>query len=397
VIALGGKSGQSTVFMKGSSFSPQYAGLLNAALAHSFDFDDTHVGGVLHPGATAIPAALAQAELSKCDGKTLLLGIALGYEISCRVGRAYNTGGIVRGFHNTATAGIFGAVAAIAKIRGLSLDQVKNAFGLAGSKASGSQQFLDNGAWNKRLHPGFAVHDAFVVITLAEAGVVGATRPLEGKHGALQAYSATPSTAGLADGLGSEWVFRTTAIKPFPACRMTHGAIELVSIVAEQTKGNGKTLEKITVALSPHCHTVVGLSNPNKVHPKVTVDGQFSIYYQVAIAWLYGMDMGWAMYEKTQMEDPMVAELCDKVEATVNDNVSKLETRVSFKWTDGSITEVERDYPLGEVQHPLSKERIHGKYFGMARPAYGEAKARAILDVIEDIDNRNSLDLMTLL
>ncbi|KAK5633302.1 hypothetical protein RRF57_009016 [Xylaria bambusicola] len=395
VIALGGKTGQSTVFTKGNVFSLQYAGLLNAALAHSFDFDDTHASSILHPGATTIPAALAQAEALNSDGKTLLLGIAVGYEITCRIGRAYNYGGYTRGFHNTTTAGIFGAVAAISKIKGLSLDQVKNAFGLAESKAAGSMQFLDNGSWNKRLHPGFAVHDAFVAVALAEAGVVGATRPIEGKYGALHSYSATSTTAGLTDNLGSEWIFRETAIKPFPACRMTHSAIEAVSNVAKEAEG--KTVEHITVALSTSCYQIVGPPDANRIHPRTIVDGQFSMYYQVAIACLHGMDIGWAMYDKSQMESPEVAALCDKVEVVIQDDVADLAVRLTVKWTDGTATEASQVFPLGEQEHPFVKERVRGKFLRMVAPAYDRHTAQAILATIEEIDRRSTRDLMKLL
>jgi 2-methylcitrate dehydratase PrpD len=65
------------------------------------------------------------------------------------------------GFHNTATAGILGAVAAIARLRNLPVLTVKMAFGIAGSKAAGSMPYLNIGCWSKRLHPGFAVYDAF--------------------------------------------------------------------------------------------------------------------------------------------------------------------------------------------------------------------------------------------
>ncbi|GAP92563.2 putative family protein [Rosellinia necatrix] len=401
VVALGGRSGRSTVFTKGRAFSPQYAGLLNAALAHSFDFDDTHASSILHPGATAIPAALAQAELLGSDGRTLLLGIAVGYEVTCRIGRGFNYGGYTRGFHNTATAGVFGAVAAIAKVKGLPLGRVRDAFGLAGSRAAGSMQFLDNGSWNKRLHPGFAVHDAFVAVALAEAGVVGATRPIEGRYGALRSFSATPTAAGLTDGLGAEWIFGETAIKPFPACRMTHSAIEVVSGVAKDNNAAGeknkKTVERITVALSPGCYPVVGPADANKVHPRTIVDAQFSMYYQVAVAWLHGMDVGWAMYDRACMESAEVAALCERVEVVVRDDVADLEARVAFAWADGTTTEAGQVFPLGEAQHPLSRERVHGKFLKTVAPAYDEGTARAILDTIGGLEGRNTVDLMKLL
>lgn len=397
VTALGGKSGTSTVFTKGKSFSPQYAGFLNAALAHSFDFDDTHASSILHPGATAIPAALAQSEAQNSSGATLLLGIAVGYEVTCRIGRALNYGGYTRGFHNTATAGIFGAVAAISRIKRLSLAQTRDAFGIAGSKAAGSMQFLDNGSWNKRLHPGFAVHDAFVAVALAEAGVVGATRPIEGRYGVLHSFSATATTEGLTEGLGSMWIFRETAVKPFPACRMTHSAIEVVSGIAKEAAEAGKVVERITVALSPGCFPIVGPAEPNKIHPKTVVDAQFSMYYQVAISWLYGMDIGWGMYEKSKMESAEVAALCEKVKVVIREDVVDLAARVTFTWTDGTTTEARQDVPLGEEEHPFERKRIQDKFRRMVARAYDEGTADDILHKISGLEVGNVAEFMRLL
>lgn len=393
VLALGGNTGGCTVYTKGKTFSPQYAGLLNAAFSHSFDFDDTHAASILHPGATAIPAALAQAEVSGCDGKTFLLGAAVGYEITTRIGRGLNYGGYTRGFHNTATAGIFGAVAAISKIKRLSPQCIENAFGLALSKAAGSMQFLDNGSWNKRLHPGFAVHDAFVVVALAEAGVLGATHPIEGRYGILHSYSTTSTAEQLTEGLGVEWVFSSTAMKPFPACRMTHTAIEVVSRVAQQSKG--KPVQSITVELSPGCYPIVGTTDPNKLQPKTVVDAQFSIYYQIAVAWLYGMDIGWNMYEK--LRDPELLTWCTKVKTAINEQVADLEARVAFHFEDGTTQSDGLVYPLGEDEHPFSKERVHGKFLGMTASCYAIERQKAIIDTVESIDSRSIGDLLALL
>ncbi|KAK6083419.1 hypothetical protein SCUP234_03769 [Seiridium cupressi] len=393
VFALHGDSGQCTVYTKGKRFSPQYAGFLNAAFSHSFDFDDTHAASILHPGATAIPAALAQAEVSQCDGKTFLLGAAVGYEITTRIGTALNYGGYSRGFHNTATAGIFGAVAAISKIKGLSAPQIENAFGLALSKAAGSMQFLDNGSWNKRLHPGFAVHDAFLVVALAEADVLGATRPIEGRYGVLHSYSTTSVGDKIGSGLGTDWVFASTAMKPFPACRMTHAAIEIVSTVATESKD--KSIDGVFVELSPGCFPIVGTEDPNKLHPKTIVDAQFSMYYQVAIAWLYGMDVGWKMYEK--LEDAKVLSWCRKVKVTINKEVPDLAARVKFSFADGTTRSEALIHPLGEDEHPFSKDRVHGKFLGMTEPCYEKKTQKAILDMIENIDSHQVADLLVLL
>lgn len=127
---------------------PQYAGMMNAALSHSLDFDDTYIDGTLHSGCTAVSAALTQAELSsEASTEQFMLAVAVGYEITCRIGRELGFEAYHRGFHNTSTAGIFGAVAAIAVLKQLPANLVEMAFGLAGSKAAGSMQYLENGSW----------------------------------------------------------------------------------------------------------------------------------------------------------------------------------------------------------------------------------------------------------
>ena len=167
--------GSNTVYKHGQNYSPQTAALLNGALSHSFDFDDTFARGCLHPGTAIIPATLAEAESLNSSPDQILTALAVGYELVCRVAIQLSDGS----YERTATAGIFGCVAAISSLKGLPSRTVENAFGLAGSKAAGSMQFLENGSWNKRLHPGFAAYDAFLCVHLAEAGVHGAEKCFE--------------------------------------------------------------------------------------------------------------------------------------------------------------------------------------------------------------------------
>lgn len=199
-------------------FLPHYAGLLNATFAHSLDFDDTYAEGTLHAGVTSISAALAQAEATPENHPVLpedfMLAVSVAYEVTCRVGRELGYDAYSRGFHNTSIAGIFGAIAAIAVLKRLDAKTVETAFGLAGSKAAGSMQYLENGSWNKRLHPGFAVHDAFMCVALAEAGIVGAAKILEGKNGVFKAYTPKPHVDlhRLVTGLGEEWCWLASSL-----------------------------------------------------------------------------------------------------------------------------------------------------------------------------------------
>ena len=270
-------SGACTVLGKGEPHMlPQYAGLLNSAFGHSLDFDDTHAEGTLHAGVTAISAAMTQAELlgSEATSEDFMLAVAVGYEITCRIGRELGFFSYDRGFHNTGTAGIFGAVAAIASLKRLDREIVEMAFGLAGSKAAGSMQYLSNGSDNKRLHPGFAVHDAFLCVALAEAGVVGATKILEGKAGFLQAYSPNPGVdlERLTARLGEEWIWEGSSLKPFPACRMTHGFIEMAGKIHDRRGGRVEAadVKGIVLRMSPSCNILVGESRARILSARLT-------------------------------------------------------------------------------------------------------------------------------
>jgi 2-methylcitrate dehydratase PrpD len=391
----GSAQGQNTVLVKGSSFLPQYAALLNGAWCHTYDFDDTHLDAVLHPGSSLISAALAEAETQNAPGTKLLTALLVGYEVACRLGIALNFGAYDRGFHNTGTVGLYGSIAAVCKLRNCPQQVVEDAFGLAVSKAAGSMQFLDNGAWNKRLHPGFAAHDALLCVTLAEAGVLGASRAVEGKYGLLHNYSSSGDPSQITKGLGNVWRFIETACKPFPACRMTHGQLEMVGRLRKEHESRGIP-DKVTVTLHPDCYPIVGVPNPNKVNPKVIVDAQFSSYYQVAASWYYGNGLGWSIYDK--LHDEKVQQFCSRVTCEVNDSFTPLQSRLKVVFKDGTTIEEEVLFPLGEPQRPFEwNSGVHGKFMGLAEPVYGKARCDKICDAVNGLENINGQDLMKLL
>jgi 2-methylcitrate dehydratase PrpD len=392
ILAFGGSKGASTVYAKGQTLAIQYAALLNGAFAHTYDFDDTFAAGALHPGASVIPAALAQSESSNADCKTLLIALAVGYEVVCRLARALGAGSYERGFHNTGTAGIFGAIAAVGKVKNLSSDVIETAFGIAGSKAAGSMQFLENGSWNKRLHPGFAAHDALLCVALAEAGLKGSSRAFEGGAGFLHSYTDKAELKGLIDGLGNEWIFTGTAIKPYPACRMTHTSIELAEKISKEKT---VAVESITVALSPTCWNIVGVPKPNKIRPENTVDAQFSNYIQTAIAWLHGSDIGWAAYQK--IYDPDIRDLSIRVRCVSDKDVVSLAAKLTVRWQDGTEREEYLDAPLGEASNPMSFDKVQSKFLSLTRSVYGEKSAVLILDIVKDLERYSSADLVSLL
>ncbi|OKL63947.1 hypothetical protein UA08_00679 [Talaromyces atroroseus] len=384
--------GNYTVIGMGQKWSGQYAALLNGFLGHSLDFDDTYADGFLHAGVTTIAAGLTAAEHADIKSEVFLAALAVGYEVTCRIGRVLGEAAYSRGFHNTATAGIFGAVATLAKIKGLSSSVIETAFGLAGSKAAGSMQYLENGSWNKRLHPGFAIHDAWLCVELAEAGVVGATKILEGKFGFFNAYSpAKVDYAKLLDGLGTEWAFLSTIWKPFPACRMTHGLIIMIDDI--RSRAAGKEVRSITVNLPTYQVQIVGAPAPNKVHPQNIVDAQFSAYYQVALAWLHGGFTGWSGYKR--LHDADIHALTDRITVVPDQKLGHYGQRVTVEFSDGLVEtkEITRDDEAGGFSH----DNIVAKYLGLAASIYGEDQAQQIKELVYNIEQHDVRGLMALL
>jgi 2-methylcitrate dehydratase PrpD len=290
-------AGPCTVFGLNRRYGAAAAALLNGALGHSLDFDDTHAQASLHPSAPVVPAALAAAEIAGASGADLIAAIVLGFEVCCRLGIALDPAAhYARGFHPTATAGNFGAAAAAGRLLGLNASQMASAFGVAASQASGSLQFLANGAWNKRYQVGEAAMKGLMAATLAAEGFAGSAMAIEGRHGFLKGYSngARPELA--VAGLGESWETLRIAVKPYPTCRYTHAALDgLLRLKAE----NGWRAEDVTgIAVGLHRNGIalVGAPIEAKRRARSVVDGQFSMPFAAAVALLRGR-FGWDDYD----------------------------------------------------------------------------------------------------
>jgi 2-methylcitrate dehydratase PrpD len=239
---------------------------------------------------------------------------------------------------------------------------------------------------------------------MAEAGVIGATRIVEGKNGFLKAYSPNPhkSLDRLVRDIGSEWIWLNSALKPFPACRMTHTIIELAgSTHTAFAKKNGRPLapediQRVTLFIPASNFILVGDPTPNKIHPINVIDGQFSAYFQTANALLYGANTGLKAYGR--LSDSAIQALCDKITVIADpDAVRGFPGRMRVLWEDGVEEEKYQEFALGEVQHPFTRDRVEEKFASLAVPVYGESKTKQILGVIDDLEGREVDELIQLL
>lgn len=376
-------------------YQAQYSALLNGTLVHSMDWDDTNSVASLHPGASAISAALAQAELEMSTGRVVTgrefyTAVAVGYEVTCRLGRSISDILHRAGFHPTCVAGVFGASATAAKLAGFSADQIENLFGVVGSMASGSLQCFVNGGWNKRFHPGIAAHNALLGVQFTKAGMIGATEAVEGKRGLSANYARlSEPDLHIVEELGTFWETINTAIKPYPSCRLVHGPIEAAYELRKQFLQAGSMPEDlpIDITIGAKAYAGVGATAPNKIRPTNVVEGQFSLYFQFAVALLYGRN-DWDSYQL--LDDEKVLALCRRITTHLDESLRDGSLVTVAKVGDKSV---KIEFPLGEPENPIGLPEVENKIRPMAEKVYGVERTKEMLKLFYDLENQKDMSI----
>jgi len=369
-------TGVATVFGTQRTYAPAAAALINGMLGHSLDFDDTHADSSLHPSAPVVPAAFAAAEMTGASGQGLITAIVAGYEVCCRLGNGLDpTSHYGRGFHPTATAGTFGAAAAAGKLLGLDAGQMVSAFGVAASQAAGSLQFLVNGAWNKRYQVGAAAMNGLIAATLARRGFVGAIQAIEGKHGFLRGYSDNPQPDLAVSGLGTVYETLKIGMKPYPACRYTHAAVDGLLTLRAETGLLPETIRSVRIGLHQNGIVLTGTPLDEKRRPKSVVDGQFSMPFAAAVAILTG-GFGWDDYRL--LGDSRVEALADRIDVVRDTRLEGL--RHPFGASVTVVTDHDRferhiANPSGEPETFPSPDAIAEKFMTLAGPVLANRAA----------------------
>lgn len=355
------------------TYAPAAAALLNGTFGHSLDFDDTHAASSLHPSAPVVSAALAAAEMTGgVSGQTFVAAVVAGYEVCSRLGIALDpTVHYARGFHPTATAGTFGAAAAAGKLLGLDADGLACAFGVAGSQAAGSLQFLVNGAWNKRYQVGASAMNGLIAATLALEGFRGAEDAIEGIHGFLKAYSDGADPAVAVRDLGSDYETMKIGLKPYPGCRYTHAALDGLIALRTEHGLSAADIAAVRIGLHPNGIRLTGAPLAEKRRARTVVDGQFSMPFAAAVALDQG-SFGWDDYAR--LGDPAIEALCDHIDVVAD---ARLEGRphpfgatLSLTTRAGALAREIPD-PSGEPHLFPSDKALAAKFSALTTPVLG--------------------------
>jgi len=362
------------------------AALVNGTAAHGEDFDDTFEGGPVHAGVVIVPAVLAAAERYQRDGRAVLLGLAVGVETICRLSTVAPKLVHKAGFHPTSVFGTLAAAAAVGATLGLDRKQLVDALGIAGSMAGGIIEYLAEGAWTKRLHPGWSAQAGLRAALLARGGFFGPRTVFEGTHGLFHGFAHT--TQGdygkLLDGFGENWVSRTIAFKPYACGTMIHPYIDCAIRLAKRGV-KADDIAEIT------CETAEGIVHrlweplAAKQSPPNAYAAKFSTPFCMDAGFFFG-DAGLAAFTAETVRDPRLSTLAAKIRYIIdpdNPYPDNYTGHLKARLKDGREIEERQPHLRGGAQEPLPRQAIEAKFFANAEfGGYPRAKAIAARQAI---------------
>jgi 2-methylcitrate dehydratase PrpD len=359
---MGGR-GNGTVIGTSLRTLPQYAALANATASHSLSLDDIYTPASIHPGSAIFAASLAVAESVGADGERFIEGVVAGYETTLRIADAVGSREhYALGWHPTATCGTFGATVAVSRMLGLDTNKTTNALGIAGSMASGSMEFLEDGSWTKRIHPGLAAQRGIQAALLANEGFRGPRAILEGKWGFLRATSRNPDPFRLIEKLEGRLRILDTGIKLHACCRYNQSPIDAVLNLKKEYDLSPKEIDRIRVEIFRDAFPLVVDPWEEKMDPKTDVQAQFSLPYTVAAAIVRGR-VSFEEFLPQSLSDPSIREMMAKVEVVHDPELDPAfprswPARVKLGTRDGRHLENRVDFPRGDINNPLSWDEL---------------------------------------
>ncbi len=356
--------GNSTAFGHGSRFTVQDAALINGTAIHGEDFDDTFEGTPVHVSSVIIPTMLAIAEREQIDQERFISSMAHGAELICRLALVAPTAVHRQGFHPTAILGAFGASLTASMAYGLNAQQTASALGIVGSMASGIIEYLAEGTWTKRMHPGWAASAGIKSAVMAKAGFKGPRTVFEGTHGLFKGFASdaiTPEFKYL-ESFGEDWVSAGLAFKPYACGTMTQPFVDCA--VQASKILNPMDIKEI------HAHvgegTVHRLWEPlkEKRNPSTPYGAKFSVPYCVAIGLLDGK-AGLNEFTQEQLSRDDIQAMASKITYSINPKDPYPDEYVG--WIDvvdseGNTHTFKQSCLRGGKQEPMSQHELEAKF-----------------------------------
>lgn len=369
------------------------AALANGALAQALEFDDTHVESIVHMSGPAVSAALALAETLPVSGRELITAVAVGNEVSCRVGSVSSGELHKRGFHPTGLFAAFGCAALAAKLLKLDAEAAARAAGIVGSFASGLLECWVDGTQTKFLHPGWAAQSGITAAMLARAGVTGPAQVFEGRWGLFAAHvqdaAAHRDFTRITRGLGEDWESRRSSFKPFPAAHVIHPYISAVLRARERHGIRPAEVEWIDCPVTGFIVGIVCEPAAEKLAPATDSHARVSLQYSVAEA-LYRGSLGKTAYSEVSLRSPEILELTRKVRYHVDPaypGPGRFKGAARIRLKDGREVEEVEEYNRGSLENPMTYAELRAKFDENAGGVLSAERSAEVAEAIRGLES----------
>jgi 2-methylcitrate dehydratase PrpD len=371
-------------------WAPRDAATINGLLCHGLDFDDTHLEGVIHPTVAQFPAALSAAIMAGATTRQMLTAYTLGLEAATRIASVAKGGFHRAGFHPSGICNTPAASLTAGRLLGLSAGQLRHAQGIALSMSSGTLEFLEDGAWTKRLHPGWAASSGITAAAMARAGYVGASSPYSGRFGLYRAFLGGDDNCDYdraTTGLGETWELLQTAIKPYPACHLTHGCIDAAIELAGTNEMDPSRIVSVEALVAADMVPTICEPIENKRRPQNSYEAQFSIPFLVATALLKRRV---TIPDLDDLTNPEVLGLAAKVRYTIDQRSGyprHYSGEVVVTLDAGRKLSVRRQVNSGAPEAPVSNQDILRKFEANAATALVQSAVAALRELVLGADD----------
>jgi aconitate decarboxylase len=384
-----GKGKGSLIWGDGAEVPSTNAPLANGTLIHSFEMDDLHRVGVIHPGAEAIPAADALVRRNgNVDGKRFLTAVVAGYEIGCRVAMTGGAAQLRRGFHPTATSGTFGAGAAAAKMLRLSSDKTVHALGIAGTQAAGLMA-AQHASMVKRMHPGRSAQAGVYGALLAAKGFTGIEDILEAPYGGFcSTFVDKPNLSHLVDDLGERFETLNVGFKPYPCCGSNHTSIDaLKKILGDHPDVTADNVDRIRIRTTRATKLHVGWP----YEPKSLTTAQMNLPFCVAVL-LHDRDFFVDQVTEKSIRRADVLETTKKIEVLEDSEFEALGdegrhgVNLEVQLRDGKTYSQKVLHAKGSDKHAMTREEVLQKFRLLASRVFSASRIEKLEETLLNLE-----------
>ncbi len=374
--ALGAFAGSpvATLIGRGRKADPLHATLVNCLASSIYSFDDTHEQAVVHPSGPVASAALALAEMNRVSGEDLLLGFALGVEITCRLCKALTIppakGSMA--WSGTGITGGIGAAIAAGRMLGFDMPTMRTAIGIALSQAAGFRAM--HGSLVTPLMPAQAGQTGLRAAFLARSGYTASAAALEGRYGYLSVFSEAPDLDALTGALGTRWEILRNTYKPYPCGIVIHPIIDACLELRATHKLDAETIQAVDIQASPGAMALC-----NNRNPKDELQAHVSLHHWTAVAFIRGTARIQDMDTETAVHDPALMAFQDRVQATLDPMLGGDAAVVTITLRDGTRQTCRIDHGIGSASQPMTDAQLEVKFAGMAEPVIGAERTHALM------------------